>query len=707
MLQFKFSALSIRYKLPLLICLLLSVMIVIFGWISYYGVRNASIKVAQERLQVITDDLKAIFSGSTHGFMVTTFTESRKPAVKEFLLSHAKDSFEQTRRILESLGKDSLYLNVSLLDANGKPVLSYARNGITISIHLDSTLKLFGKSTLDSGLVGKLYQIDNRVYYPIVAPVKNNGEILGFIVRWRALRMSSRSLQQLTRLMGSNVHLYLGNDDGSLWTDLQKPVPAIRTARETPNTVIEYKNHEHIAVLSSSRPIENSHWLVVVELSKNHALQASRLFLYWLIIGGTILLLLGVFLTWVMSRKITQPLRQLILVSSAMAEGNYCGHMPITRNDEFGKLARSFNAMTAQVRKSQDELQRTADSYKLLFEKNPMPMWITSNGSSKVLNVNEAAIKHYGYPREEFLNLASADLLPGQDVNEGQVKAKLSLAGGKEDLRLHRRKNGSIITVEIMQDDIFYNGEHASLILAHDVTEKLRVEAELIHQRITQQEIITETTMLAQEKEREQLGKELHDNINQILASSKIYLELARNGQKQLQKEALSKSYSSINLAIEEIRNLSRQLVPPALDDMLINVLREMLEEVAYAKKLNCHLEADNFNENRLCDNIKLMLYRIVQEQVNNIIKHAEASKIVVRIEICENNLFLIIEDDGKGFNTAQKPKGIGLRNIESRVEFYKGKLAVFSQKGQGCRLAVSIPSINKLEQSDLSEIGS
>jgi PAS domain S-box-containing protein len=460
-------------------------------------------------------------------------------------------------------------------------------------------------------------------------------------------------------------------------------------------------------VFSNSRPIENSQWLIAVELSKNSVLQAAQLFLYSLIAGGTILLALGVFLTWVISRKMTEPLRQLTIVSSAMADGHYCGHLPTTRDDEFGKLARSFNAMTAQVRKSQDQLQRTADTYKLLFEKNPMPMWIISHHSSNVLNVNEAAIKHYGYTRNEFLKLTSKDLLAAEDICDELCKGILLSAVEKESLQQHKKRNGSIITVEIMQDDIFYNGEHASLILAHDVSEKLRVEAELVQHRISQQEIITETTMQAQEKEREQIGKELHDNINQILASSKIYLELARNGQKQLQKEALSKSYSSINLAIEEIRNLSKQLVPPALDDMLINVLTEMLDEVAHAKKLNCRLEADNFDEKELCDNIKLTLYRIVQEQVNNIIKHAGASQIVVRIENSDNKLSLIIEDDGKGINTALKPRGIGLRNIESRVRFYKGELSVFSQQGQGCRLAVCIPSTNKLEQNNLSEIDS
>jgi hypothetical protein len=234
MLHLKFSALSIRHKLPLLICLLLLSVIAIFGWMSYYGVRNASIKVAQQRLQVITEDLKSMLSESTHGFIATTYAETQKPAVKEFLLSNAKDSFERAKKIIEALGKDSVYLNVLLVNPNGKPVLSYSKGGIIVTIHLDSTLKFLGKSAVDSGIVGKLYLVNSKVCYPVIVPVKNNGQILGFMIRWRALKISSKSLGQLTRLMGANAHLYLGNDDGSLWTNLQQPVAGIQTARETP-----------------------------------------------------------------------------------------------------------------------------------------------------------------------------------------------------------------------------------------------------------------------------------------------------------------------------------------------------------------------------------------------------------------------------------------------------------------------------------------
>src|SRR5690606_4772337 len=103
----------------------------------------------------------------------------------------------------------------------------------------------------------------------------------------------------------------------------------------------------------------------------------------------------------------------------------------------------------------------------------------------------------------------------------------------------HKKKDGAIIMVEVTADNILYHGQPARLILANDVTEKLNAEAQLVRHRVMEKELISETTIQAQEKEREELGKELHDNINQILASTKLYLEMALKGDSDLVEEAV------------------------------------------------------------------------------------------------------------------------------------------------------------------------
>jgi two-component system sensor histidine kinase UhpB len=92
-------------------------------------------------------------------------------------------------------------------------------------------------------------------------------------------------------------------------------------------------------------------------------------------------------------------------------------------------------------------------------------------------------------------------------------------------------------------------------------------------------------------------------------------------------------------------------------------------------------------------DKKKLMLYRIVQEQLTNIRKHAHAQKAIVTITLVDNNLCLSISDDGKGFDTAKKGHGIGLRNISGRVEFYSGNVNIISAPGEGCKVEIFIPN--------------
>lgn len=227
-----------------------------------------------------------------------------------------------------------------------------------------------------------------------------------------------------------------------------------------------------------------------------------------------------------------------------------------------------------------------------------------------------------------------------------------------------------------------------------DITERKRLERELADQRLNQQRIITETTILAQEKERNELGRELHDNINQILATVKMYLGMAKSG-RQVPEDLLTKSYQYVEEVMTEIRSLSHTLVAPSLGESGLKEALEMLAENAEASAgLTVDVLVDETPLAKDNDKTKeLMLYRIVQEQVSNIVKHAAASHVVIALRAGEDGMLLSVQDDGKGFDTQLKAGGIGLKNIRSRVEFYSGRLDIISAPGEGCRLDVYIPN--------------
>ena len=92
------------------------------------------------------------------------------------------------------------------------------------------------------------------------------------------------------------------------------------------------------------------------------------------------------------------------------------------------------------------------------------------------------------------------------------------------------------------------------------------------------------------------------------------------------------------------------------------------------------------------------MLYRIVQEQMNNITKYAQAKEVNIYLTAIDDQILLSIADDGRGFDTSKRNKGIGLKNIQTRIEFYAGSMKIISAPGQGCTLEIAIPSTNKTE---------
>jgi two-component system sensor histidine kinase UhpB len=225
-----------------------------------------------------------------------------------------------------------------------------------------------------------------------------------------------------------------------------------------------------------------------------------------------------------------------------------------------------------------------------------------------------------------------------------------------------------------------------------DITERKKLEKELADQQLNQQKLITETTILAQEKERNERGKELHDNINQILATVKLYHSMMRSN-KNDEGVLLAKASEYVNEAIEEIRKLSKSLVSPSLGNITLKqALNDIVDEVNKTPTLQINLNYE-IEEGKIIGSKKeLMIYRVAQEQINNILKHSEAKNATIDLRTKGSDLILIISDDGVGFDTGERSKGIGLQNISSRVEFYSGKLDIISITGEGCKLQITIP---------------
>jgi two-component system, NarL family, sensor histidine kinase UhpB len=357
-------------------------------------------------------------------------------------------------------------------------------------------------------------------------------------------------------------------------------------------------------------------------------------------------------------------------------------------------LSRSI-LYSIERKNAEEKIILSEEKYKQIFYKNPFPAWIYDIDSLQILEVNDAAIQAYGYTRGEFLALTTGDIREEKDF--GLTRAYHHLAPVESEqgiLTRHKKKNGEIILAEATAYPVSYSGKTAMQVLINDVTEKLRLAKELQEQQKQKQQQIAEAILKAQDDERKTLGAELHDNINQILATAKLYITagLRDHQDHDLLFDMLSKGQDCIVMAIEEIRKLSKALITPGfISTGLRQAIEGMTADIREVKKIDIVTELNALEDTPLSEILQITIYRIIQEQLNNILKHAEASRVDIRVYTNENNITLIVSDNGKGFDTHLRSKGIGITNIQNRAELFNGKVEIDSSPGNGCRLKVML----------------
>jgi PAS domain S-box-containing protein len=226
-----------------------------------------------------------------------------------------------------------------------------------------------------------------------------------------------------------------------------------------------------------------------------------------------------------------------------------------------------------------------------------------------------------------------------------------------------------------------------------DITEQKRLSQQLVEQEIQKQKQITQATIDGQEKERREIGKELHDNINQHITTTRLYLEVGEEKANGEIKEMIQRARKELAAIFNVVRNLSQSLVPPTLGDIgLIESVKDICNSLKVTHKFNVHFNYHSFSEEVLPDNMKLMLFRIIQEQINNIVRHSAADTIRIRLIADAEAAELRINDNGKGVDLSQGRKGLGLTNITNRAELFNGKVDIKTAPGEGFILTVSVP---------------
>lgn len=198
----------------------------------------------------------------------------------------------------------------------------------------------------------------------------------------------------------------------------------------------------------------------------------------------------------------------------------------------------------------------------------------------------------------------------------------------------------------------------------------------------------------AEEKERIRIAKELHDGLGQILSTAKLNVSGMEENIAEDDKTLLQNSMTLIDEACEEVRNISHNMMPSVLTRLgLIPALRELSGKINDAGQINVTLRVSDFSD-ELNEALKISIYRIIQEILNNTIRHAHASKILIQIAQKENILDVTIRDNGIGFNTdnIENAKGIGWKNIFTRVSMLSGAININSVIKEGTETTIKLP---------------
>lgn len=340
-------------------------------------------------------------------------------------------------------------------------------------------------------------------------------------------------------------------------------------------------------------------------------------------------------------------------------------------------------------------LVESNESYRNLFFNNPLPIFIWDINTTEILELNDVATREYGYTRDELLKMSVLDIRDEKfhgELKEFANSFRLSGDTRRTAIWEHKTKSGETLILDISSHKIDYKGRAAVLAIHNNITERVRLEEKLEEERQLKQKEINEAMIRVQERERYEISTELHDNVNQQLTVAMMYIASAEQKFKD-DSGVLKQSSGFILNAIEEIRKLSQSLVTPLIKHFgLSKAIDSLLEDVSAVNTLQADLTADAFYEEDIKYDFKLSIFRIVQEQVNNIIKHAKATQINVELARNNHEILLRISDNGVGFDVNQQRKGIGLYNISSRADVYNGVVNIASVAGSGTTLSIRYP---------------
>lgn len=346
----------------------------------------------------------------------------------------------------------------------------------------------------------------------------------------------------------------------------------------------------------------------------------------------------------------------------------------------------------SELVRTQTRLLASEQKFARAFRVSPHAIWIAQAEDGRLIEVNQGLLRLFGVRRGEAIGKSTLEVGLWRDAAQREAFRERIERDGRVVGEQHvvRRRDGEERVVLLWSEPIELGGKRCFLSLGQDVTGQVRAQARLEENR-RELRTLSRRLMEAQELERTRISRELHDEIGQALAAIKLNLQaVARLNDDDRINAQVRDGVAVVDATANEIRNLSRDLRPSVLDDLgLLPALEWYTARQAERAGLEVTLEGDRTIARQPRD-IETACYRIVQEAITNVVRHANATRITVAVRVESGHLLVSVRDDGTGFDVAtteatdDRERHLGLIGMRERAQNAGGRLTITSQSGEG-----------------------
>jgi PAS domain S-box-containing protein len=356
----------------------------------------------------------------------------------------------------------------------------------------------------------------------------------------------------------------------------------------------------------------------------------------------------------------------------------------------------------SERKRSEEALRQSEERFARTFHAGPVPIVITRAADSVIVDVNEAFTERSGFARDEAVGRTTSELgIWANDTDRPELFRMVAERGSVRGLEVaFRTKMGSLRFALCSVEPIYLSGELCMLSLVIDITERKKAEDQ-VAAYAREQTALLRQLMTIQEAERRRLSMDIHDGPLQSLGVSLMALDRAKlryeRGEHNIAQHELAYLRTNLKGTVDELRAILADLSQEVLGTYgLIVALQSHFDRFSEVTGINVTLH--HSIERRLPADTELLMYRLTQETLANIRKHAKAHSVTILVEISDDVLHMTINDDGVGFDVAsmyqryEDGKFMGLKSMYQRIRAAAGDLDISSLPGHGTSLEFQCP---------------